>query len=759
MQLPHLFKKPAVSKPVYFFAIHLSDSVVQSALWKVEQGLIEVVSRSTQKSWQDDESCVVAIDQSLQDLSKEAEHVKETLFALSPEWVTAEGILPAKKHLFQKITKELSLEAIGFVVTTEALLQHFTQTLSPQLSLFLIEVAATQLFITQVKLGNLEQTEKVGRSGEVVSDMVEGFARFKDKIFPSKFLLYSSVLQEAELEEIRQSLFNHDWPKDYPFLHPPVIDIFAPDHVLEIIIQTGGRAVAESKGLSLLKLPEMKPVAEGEAPLAVTQMTNDLVADDLTDSTSLPTAFVPPVTTAEPLTAAPVGSTADAQSNVAAVEEQEIDLGTSRPVDQMPAASLESATKSTTESEATSETDSTDHALAGKSPSSTLAMHRLLPFLIGGVVIGLVLLLGIGVIASIQFKKALITLQLDTKPLSKEVSLTLDPTAQSSDPTKLLLKATTVTKDVQGIKTAQSTGSKIIGDKAKGSVTLYNRTSNQQSFAAGTVLSDGTHTYTLDTATSVASASSGSDPSIINVGTVNATVTAVVIGTDSNIAKSTSLTIANFSKDSYFAQVSADLTGGTSREILAVSADDQAKLKASLLQDLTAQAAAGFKTDSTGGAYIVPTNQVKIVKSTFSADVGTEADTFSLSLQIQVLGLSYATADLNPIATQLLSADAPTGYLVKTDQLSVLSQPVQPTSSASAQVSLLTNISSIAVPTIQLDQLKQQVAGKSFANATQILHQQLGVKSETILETPALFKLFSSAIPTKINNITITLKY
>jgi hypothetical protein len=187
MQLPKLFQKPVVEKPTYFFAIHLSDLVVQSALWKVDQGMIEVVSRSSQKSWQDDESCITAIDQTLQELSKESENVKETLFALNPEWVTPEGILPAKKPLFQKITKELSLEAIGFVVTTEALLQHFTQTLSPQLSLFLIEFAETQIFVTQVKQGALQQTEKVGRSGDAIADLIEAFAHFTDKVFPSKF--------------------------------------------------------------------------------------------------------------------------------------------------------------------------------------------------------------------------------------------------------------------------------------------------------------------------------------------------------------------------------------------------------------------------------------------------------------------------------------------------------------------------------------------------------------------------------------------
>ncbi len=738
MQLPHLFKKPAVAKPVYFFAIHLSDLVVQSALWKVDEGMIEVVSRSGQKSWSDDESCVAAIDQTLQELSKESEHVTETLFALSPEWVTPEGILPGKKPLFQKITKELSLEAIGFVVTTEALLQHFTQTLSPQLSLFLIEVAASQLFITQVKQGSLQQTEKVGRSGNTVSDLVEAFAHFKDKVFPSKFLLYSSVLTEPELEEIRQALFGHDWPSDYPFLHPPVIDIFAPDHVLEIIIQTGGRAVAESKGLKLASLPEVKAQPENEPSLLVPnalETTPDVkpVSPHADDFTAVPVVAKKAHLEPEKIERA-VEVEEDEESNLMPVSKQEIELGG--------------------EKDAPPPDDDDEPETVVHKPRRLMTKH-ILPFLAFGIIGGLLLLWGIGTVFAQQAKQATITLQLNTKAVSKDVVLTLDPTAPSSDPTKLLMKAEVVTKDVQGTKTAQSTGSKIIGDKAKGSIKLYNRTSSPKTFSKGTTINSDKLKFTLDSDTTIASASSGTDPSIINVGTADASITAAAIGTDSNLAKDVDLTIDTFSKDSYFARTSSALTGGTSREILAVSAEDQTKLKNSLLQDLTAQAATEFKADSNGGTYIVPTNQIKITKSTFSADVGKETDSFSLTLQATASGLTYLASDLRPLATQLLSADIPDGYQIKPEDIQVLSNPVL-ASTSSAQVNLQTNVSSVAVPTLDLNQLKQTLAGKSPTEAEGLLKQNAAIKSVTIKQEPPILNFFSSALPKKLEKITIT---
>lgn len=757
MQLPKLFKKNSAPKPVFFFAIHLSDAVVQSALWKVEQGMIEVVSRSTQKLWQDDETCITAIDQSLQELSKEAEQVEETLFALSPEWVTPEGILPAKKPLFQKITKELSLEAIGFVVTTEALLQHFTQTLSPQLSLFLIEVASSQLFITQVKQGTLLQTEKAGRSGDTVSDLVEGFAHFKDKVFPSKFLLYSSVLSEDELEEIRQNLFGHDWPKEYPFLHPPVIDIFAPDHVLEIIIQTGGRAVAESKGLQLMSLPETKNVPDAESLLV---------------STESPAKGSGSVEGAAGLAAAVGGSaaatelTAEETEAEESVNETAVDLPPKKPrafnedEDNLrPVASQEIELGGSRRAKGAAPVMDDDEEVPTKKSlfPSKLAMKHILPFLIGGIVIGLLLLFGIGTVAASQIQQAVVTVELNSKSLSKKVTLTLDPTATASDPNQLLMKAAVVTKDVTGTKTAQSTGSKIIGDKSKGTITLYNRTSSPKTFPAGTVINSDKQKYVLDAEVTIASASSGNDLTVINVGNAEGKITAQAIGADSNISKNTDLTIDSFSKDSYFARTNSDVSGGTSREILAVSAEDQAKLKAALLQELTDQAAAEFKTSSTGGSYNVPTNQIKILKTTFNAEVGKEVDSFSLTMQIQANGLSYQSSELKPLATQLLSTDLPSGYTVKEDAIELLSNPVL-ASTASAKVNLETQVSSVAVPTLDTAQIKQQIAGKSASEAEQILKQNAGIKSVEIKKSPSILDIFSRSLPSKPEKISVSIK-
>src|SRR5258708_4837984 len=179
MNLPGIFSHPeAPANDLLFFAVHISEKYVEAALWQVSDKQVHILGQSGQQVWSNEENCVAAVDRSIQELGKDAERVKKTLFALRSDWVDTKGILPTKKMLFQKITNELSLEAIGFVVTTEALVQYLTQTSSPQLSMFLIEFAEHYLFVSLVQHGQIVKTERVGRSGQSVSDITEAFAHF-----------------------------------------------------------------------------------------------------------------------------------------------------------------------------------------------------------------------------------------------------------------------------------------------------------------------------------------------------------------------------------------------------------------------------------------------------------------------------------------------------------------------------------------------------------------------------------------------------
>ena len=85
IHLPNPLAKNASSSQL-FFAIILSEQYASSALWGVVDGQLQILQRSEDHAWQEEETCINAVDQSLQELGKDSENVSQTLFALPSDW-------------------------------------------------------------------------------------------------------------------------------------------------------------------------------------------------------------------------------------------------------------------------------------------------------------------------------------------------------------------------------------------------------------------------------------------------------------------------------------------------------------------------------------------------------------------------------------------------------------------------------------------------------------------------------------------------
>jgi hypothetical protein len=742
IHLPNPLTKSAHSSSHLFFAIILSEQYASAALWGVVDGQLAIIQRSEDHAWQEDESCINAIDQSLQELGKESENVSQTLFALPSDWVDADGIVALKKPLFQKMTKELSLEPIGFVVTTEAMTQYLTQS-SPQLNIFVVEVGVSYVTVALVKAGQITQTIKVGRSGESVSDLREALAHLKDKSLPAKIELYSPSLSQEELNEVQQQLIGFEWKESYPFLHPPVIEVFDALSFADVVIKTGGAALVTTKGLLSA---DAKPPLVSDAPMKQTGNTPPLgdepsnvttvTADEMGFATSSLKGPVPHQETGE-------------TKEEKAVPQPELAIET-------PAHSASPV--QVKKMPVVDEEPPTHHAPAKHSGKGVKAFFQAhLVYILAGVIGGVVLLSIFTIVAAQTMLQSKVLLTLKDQNITKDIVLTLDPQVVQSDPDRLLLKATVVNQTVEGEKTANTTGNKIIGDKAKGTVTLYNYTSSQKTFVAGTKVTSGKFIFLLDSDATVASASSSLDSSnnmLTKPGSQDAAATASAIGEDANIAAGTSLTIESFAKETYSAITKTAFSGGSSREIQAVSIQDRDQVLAALKKELVDKAVQDAKTASSNGQYEVPTNRVKVITSTYSAEVGKETSSLTLNLTLQVEMLQYSSADLQPLAKELLTKELPANYQLSDAPPQILSAPIS-AATTSAQVKLETNISTMAEPQISFDDLKQQIAGKSDQAAERILEENPAISSAVIEFSPKILGMLFHTLPSQLSRIVI----
>jgi hypothetical protein len=750
IHLPNPLAKNNSSVSHLFFAIILSEQYASSALWGAVDGQVQILERSEDHAWQEEETCINAVDQSLQELGKESEHISQTLFALPSEWVDADGIVTSKKQLFQKMTKDLSLEPIGFVVTTEAMAQYLTQS-SPQLHIFILEVGIASMTLALVKGGQITQTVKVGRSGESVSDLREALAHLKEQSFPAKIEVYSPSLSQEELNEVQQQLIGFEWKEAYPFLHPPVIEVFETLPFVDVVIKTGGMALAVGKGLVSADnsggAVAATPVVAEEIPQTEEILPENNEASNLETVSAAEMGFA-----TSSLEGRVVPAVLDSEQPELAIEPSAQPLAASMPV-------KETAVEAGMPVQVSKYTS--EHVIPHRSSRKPFHLGTFLKehllYILAGVGAGILILGLITFIAAQSMLRAKVSLTFHNQNVVKDITLTLDPQVPTSDPDRLLLKANVITQNQEGEKTADTTGTKIIGDKATGTVTVYNYTSSQKTFAAGTKLNGDKVSFTFDKEVTVASASSTLDSSnnmVTKPGTQEAAASATAMGEESNIAANTNLTIESFSKETYLAVTKAAFTGGSSREIQAVSVKDRDQLLAALKKELLDKAIQESKTSSSNGQYQIPTNRVKVVSATYNAEVGKETNTLTLKLVLQVELLEYRAEDLQPLARELLSKEVQSGYKLVETPPQILSVPAS-TSTTSAKVALQTNLSSIAEPDVDVDDFRSQIAGKSEQEALQVLRANPAVAVAQIEFIPKLLGMIFHTLPSQPANIEI----
>jgi len=157
--------------------------------------------------------------------------------------------------------------------------------------------------------------------------------------------------------------------------------------------------------------------------------------------------------------------------------------------------------------------------------------------------------------------KATVTIFVAPKKLENNVTINL-----GSD-----LSGDTIDTSVSGEKTKSTTGTKTVGEKAKGQVKVQNGTAFPINLTAGTILlSSSDIKFVTAKQASISGALSPSDP-----GTTVLDVEAYGIGSEFNLAKDEILKVGSYPKAEVDATITANFTGGSSRQISAVSDDDR----------------------------------------------------------------------------------------------------------------------------------------------------------------------------------------
>lgn len=713
----------------YFWAFQLWDGEVKSAIWTVEEGHAKIIILGERAIWEETaESLVEAVDQGLstavEKLGNLGQEPSKVIFGLPDDWLSGEKILPQKQHLLQVVCDKLGLRPLGFVLTVDALNHHLKDLEGIPPSAVLVSPHPNHVLVALLNLGKVAGVEMVSRSDNLAADVYEGLLRFKEtEVLPARILLFDG----EDMEDDRQVLMDFSWQQKLPFLHFPKIEILPQDFDIAAVCIAGGSEVAVSLGLVAAKIEERH---EQES---LTRMPDD-----------------------QPV-----------ESRLGFVQGRDVLEAAMGGQELVEEAVTEEPTPLTEKKEETPQISQTKDVVEKKHFSVLLWLNKVFSKLarpafpriprFGLVAAGTALLMGAAVFGLLWFfLKAEIVVYVSRQTAAKDLEFKVDPGQEVLDEQGFILPGRIIEAEIGGSKESGVTGKKLVGDKAKGEVMILNNTAARKSLPAGTIVSGHTNLkFILDRGVEVASRS-GTSVFDFKPGQVTVGVTAADIGAVYNLAAGSLFTVAGLPLDNFAAKNESTITGGTSRQIQAVSEEDQKKLADSLLNDLRSKSKAELLSQVPSGRKLIEeTITTKEAQRTFDHQVGDEATTLSLSLKIKASALTFSKDDFASFIEKQLLSSIPAGYEKTPETLQ--SQFEIRKIERDGSVQLKSHVAMELLPQVDFQKTKSNLVGRPWSNAQEYLRSVPGYLDAEIKTQPFFLSKFPF-LPGRGENILLRLQ-
>jgi hypothetical protein len=686
--------------PELYWSLVIEKNWVQAGIWYIGQTAAEVIDVSPGASWDTEDELVGACDTALSScVNKLPENYTEpnkTVFGVSSAWVKDGEIQDEYLAKIKVVCTELSLTPVGFVVLPEAIAHLYKSEEQAPLNAIIIGLGSENLEISVFKLGILVGTTMVARSVSITEDVTEGLSRFEGAApLPSRMIIFDG--KGMELEDAKEELMKSDWEGNgkMKFLHTPKVETLASDRK---VLATSLAGAAEIGNATVVVDKELKneeetiPVEEESLP-PESEIKNVTEPDEETSAADL--GFV----VGEDVTNSQIG-----QQKTEVPQQPDVEIQSPKP--QMPLVQVSTAPRA-----AKNIFKSFSSRFVMKSPKISTNRSKTTIYII------LVLILLVTIGGGIYWwfaPKAIVTIFVSPKSYQEQASIAFS-TDGTFDESKAIIPAQAISSQASGDKTMSATGTKLIGNKATGSVQIANGNGDPINLPAGTIL---TSSAGLKFVTSIEASISGQ---LIpgSPGTATLSVTAGDVGAQYNLAKGEVFKVGAFDKSQVAATSQGDFSGGSSQQITAVSADDQSNLETSLKSELSGQATDALSGKVTNDQFLVnDLAGLDIASETFDHKVGDTADTLKLSLTVNATGIAADKVKLLQYVADTLKNKIPAGYALNSSQLNF---KFTFTSKVNGLYVYTADISANFLPLTNSNTITREIIGKTVPDATNYL--------------------------------------
>ncbi len=368
-----------------------------------------------------------------------------------------------------------------------------------------------------------------------------------------------------------------------------------------------------------------------------------------------------------------------------------------------------------------------------------------------GLTIVLVLLL-----VFVVLPKATVVIYPKTESVTRDMEISMSENTVSFDADKLIMPAYKVDETVNVNDKFQSQGKKQVGNKASGTIKIYNFTRLPLNLkTATTIFTIAGKTYSLvsDVIGLKPTTYLNAQTKEVNQSSLGDSVQIVATdgGDDYNLPAGSRMEITNQVFGSkpqvLYAKTDTEISGGTTRYLSIISQDDFTASQKQL-QD---EALSEVRQKLNGQGLVLAEGAYSISVSKFTTDntVGTETPNFQGSLQAQISGLSFKADDLSKIINQRISETLASNKSLVTASANQTSYKAKSLDMNNQLAVLDAHYQGQAVYNVDISDMPNQFKGKSQPDVQQMLSDSTEIDKVEITLAPywqKSFPIFSNKI-------------
>ncbi len=734
--IPFLTKKVTTE---FFLALIFESDKVTSILFKEsEKTLVILASHETPVDLEEasSEDLIVSCDSVISRIEMslpEGGVLEKTIFAVPYSWVDEGRIKPERLAQLKKISQELALTPMGFIVSVEAITAFLQKKEGAPISGIFVELSEKYLTVFIVRGGNIIDV-KHGVVEEGVEKTVEKLLSQVTKldVLPSKIIL----LHNKEAESISQRFLSHHWTKELPFMHLPQVTILEKGFENEAIIN----GVASQLNVTIKG--EMVETTREERDTSTVPVTGGGDTFGFVRDEDVAQKHPEPEETKTP-------------------EEEGFEFSEDHPREaqvKRHGVVQKEDNEQIYEEDIPQEEEEEKAKGAGIAGLFTPQSLSKIPKIIGNgkqfmvPLIALLVVVGILVAYYTVILKAKVIVFTDQKEFAQDqMDITLTSSGESSFEEKIL-KISTIDKEVEGEQSQETTGKKDTGQKATGTITLFNKSESSKQIEKGTtVTSSNNLEFTLNDSVSIASTSSFAT----SFQSAQAKVTASSFGKEYNLPSQTNFTVKGISTSDVFGRNDSAFSGGTKEEIQVVAKKDLTVLEDAVVERLFEKA----KSESEGSlsdkdALIPMYLSYDFKEKKFDRKENDSAKTLKLNATIVFTLGTYNKEELLKFISSSDEFDVPDEFKLDDSESKISISDIEKSGN---DLSAKLSFNAIFKPLLDEKKVPSLIGGKGTKDAVEVLKKTPGISDASIQYENAI-PFLPQVVPLSGGNISVEVK-